>query len=144
MNVNLDLLAFRFFKLFAQYEFTLKENGFFHADRSGNVIVDWDSIANKVIGKSFKDDLGDLASAAESLLDQPPKRQMVEGGRVVWVDVPATDKSVQILFGHISRVRNNLFHGAKFNGTWFDPTRSETLLTNSLSVLERFRQKAGV
>ena len=69
---------------------------------------------------------------------------MVEGGRVVWVDVPATDKSVQILFGHISRVRNNLFHGAKFNGTWFDPTRSETLLTNSLSVLERFRQKAGV
>ena len=74
MNVNLDLLAFRFFKLFAQYEFTLKENGFFHADRSGNVIVDWDSFANKVIGKSFKDDLGDLASAAEYILDQPPNR----------------------------------------------------------------------
>lgn len=144
MNAHLDQLAFRFFKLFARYESTLKEHGFFQADRSGNVIVDWDSFANQVIAKGFKDELGALAPAAEYILDKPPKRQVVDGGQVVWADVPATDKSVQMLFSHISRVRNNLFHGAKFNGTWFDPERSEILLTHSLAILEHFRAKAGV
>lgn len=144
MSANLDSLAFRFFKLFAQYEFTLKERCYFQADRSGNVIVDWNRFANQEIGMHFMDELGALRLAAEYILDQPPKRQVVEEGRVVWADVPTTDKSVQALFGHISRVRNNLFHGAKFNGTWFDPKRSELLLTHSLSILEHFRAKAGV
>jgi len=144
MTAHLDQLAFHFFKLFAQYESTLKEKGFFQADKSGNVVVDWDRFANEVIGKGFEDELGELAPAAEYILDFPPKRQVVESGLVVWADVPATEKSVQILFGHISRVRNNLFHGAKFNGSWFDPDRSELLLTHSLSVLNKFRGKIGV
>jgi len=144
MNAHLDQLTFRFFKLFAQYESTLKERNFFQADKSGNVIVDWDKFANEIIGKDFKAELGSLVPAAEYILNQPPKRQVVDGKKVVWADVPATDKSVQILFSHICRVRNNLFHGAKFNGTWFDPTRSELLLAHSLSILEHFREKAGV
>ena len=144
MSAHLDQLAFRFFKLFAQYESTLKENGFFKSDKSGNIFVDWDRFANEVVGKNFKTELGQSASAAEYILDQPPKKQVDDGGKVVWADVPATDKSVQILFGHICRVRNNLFHGAKFNGTWFDPVRSEELLKHSLAVLECFRTKAGV
>lgn len=144
MSVDLDQLAFSFFKLFAQYESTLKENGFFQADKSGNVFVDWDRFANEVVGKNFKAELGALALSAEYILDQPPKKQVADGGKIVWADVPATDKSVQILFGHICRVRNNLFHGAKFNGTWFDPERSKALLTHALAVLEYFRKKAGV
>lgn len=144
MSGLLDQLAFRFFKLFAQYESVLKANGFFQADRSGSVIVDWDKFANQVIGKDFIGELGDLAPAAMYILDHPPKRQIVDENRVVWADVPSIDKSVQMLFGHISRVRNNLFHGAKFNGSWFDPKRSEDLLTHSLSILEHFRAKAGL
>ena len=144
MSVDLDQLAFSFFKLFARYEFALKERGYFQADRSGNILVDWDRFANEVVGKNFKAELGVLALSAEYILDQPPKKQVADGGKIIWADVPATEKSVQILFGHICRMRNNLFHGAKFNGTWFDPERSKALLTHALAVLEYFRKKAGV
>lgn len=144
MSVDLDQLAFSFFKLFARYEFALKERGYFQADKSGNIIVDWDRFANEVVGKNFKSELGALALSAEYILDQPPKKQVADGGKIIWADVPATDKSVQILFGHIGRMRNNLFHGAKFNGTWFDPERSKALLTHALAVFEYFRKKAGV
>jgi len=70
MSDELDQLAFSFFKLFAQYEFTLKEKGFFKAGKSGNVIVDWDRFANEVVGKNFKTELGALALSAQYILDQ--------------------------------------------------------------------------
>ncbi len=144
MSTYLDQLAFQFFKLFAQYESTLKERGLFKSDRLGNISVDWDRFANEIVGNNFRVELAQSVHAADYILDQPPKKQIADNGKVVWADVPATEKSVQILFGHICRVRNNLFHGAKFNGTWFDPVRSEELLTHSLAVLEHFRTKAGV
>lgn len=144
MTTHLDQLAFNFFKLFAQYESALKEQGFFQADRSGNVIVDWDRFSNEVIGKDFKAQLGELAAAADYILNLPPKRQVVFEGKVVWANVPAAEKSVQILFSHICRVRNNLFHGAKFNGSWFDPDRSELLLANSIAILSKLKGRAGL
>lgn len=144
MTKQLDELAFQFFKLFAQYESALKENGFFKADNSGNVIVDWDRFANHIVGKNFKSELGPSDFAAEYILDNPPMRQIVVDEKVVWAAVPAIDKSVQILFGHICRVRNNLFHGAKFNGSWFDPDRSKLLLKNSLLILSKFKEKLNV
>lgn len=35
----------------------------------------------------------------------------------------------------ICRVRNNLFHGGKFNGRWFEPQRSEELMRYALIIL---------
>lgn len=144
MTDRLDQLAFRFFKLFAQYESTLKDKDFFRTDKSKNVIVDWDRFSNEIIGANFRVELGEAAPAAEYILNSPPKRQIVSNGKVVWADVLASENSVQILFSHICRVRNNLFHGAKFGESWFDPERSDLLLAHSLSVLEKFRGKAGV
>lgn len=144
MSAQLDKFAFTFFKLFAQYESMLKEKGFFQVDKSGNVFVDWNRFANEVIGKNFMTDLGVDALAADYILDQPPKKQVAIREKIVWMDVSPTEKSVQILFTYICRVRNNLFHGAKFNGTWFDPERSEALLKHSLTVLEHYRGKVGL
>ncbi len=141
MESRLDELAFSFFKLFAQYEYCLKERGFFWVDRKRNVYADWDRFANEVVGRNFREELGEALQAADYILDHPPKRQTLEEGRIVWTDVPSTDKSVQMLFGHICRVRNNLFHGAKFNGTWFDPVRSEALLESSYMILRVFQAK---
>ena len=87
VSVHLDRLAFKFFKLFAQYESTLKENGFFKPDKSGNIFVDWDRFANEIVGKNFKTELGQSASAADYILDQPPKKQVARGGKVIWADV---------------------------------------------------------
>lgn len=144
MDQQLDLLAFEFFKLFARYESSLKENGFFVVNR-GKVIVDWDRYANQEIGNNFLDDLGEVKASAEYILTTPPKKQSVnELNEIIWVEVPNNERSVQILFAHISRVRNNLYHGSKFNGTWFDPERSKLLLSHSLAVLNHFKSRFGI
>lgn len=140
----LDNLAFRFFKLFAQYESTMKERGFFKVNKPGQILVDWDRFANEIVGGNFRNDLAKHASAADYILQNPPMRQAVNSeGKIIWKEVPNNDSSVQMLFGHICRVRNNLFHGAKFNGTWFDPERSKLLLENSLLVLKYYRTWLG-
>ncbi|MGH1384324.1 hypothetical protein [Kordia sp.] len=64
MSKQLDQLAFSFFKLFAQYESSLKEKGFFQA-RNGKILVDWDRFANEVIGGGFMNDLGEKADYAD-------------------------------------------------------------------------------
>ncbi|MES2049972.1 MAG: hypothetical protein V4447_16350 [Pseudomonadota bacterium] len=124
MHQELDQLSFRFFKLFARYESSLKEKDFFTLTK-GKLTVDRDRFANEVIGSAFLEKLDNNRHAAEYILENPPKKQSVnEHGKIVWPEVPNNERSVQILFAHISRIRNNLYHGAKFNGNWFDPERS--------------------
>jgi len=143
MEQQLDDLAFKFFKLFAKYESSLKQRDYFQVNDNGKISVDWDSFSNEVIGNTFIDQLGDKVNSANFILESPPKRQAVnEHKKIIWEEVPNTDKSVQALFGHLCRMRNNLFHGAKFNGTWFDPERSKELLKHGLIVLEHFSGKA--
>jgi hypothetical protein len=139
MERNLDNLSFRFFKMFARYESTLKERGFFRASH-GRIDVDWDRFANEVAGPNYKQTLGDINAAVEYILQEPPMRQTTnDEGNIIWVEVPNVDQSPQALFGHICRMRNNLYHGAKFNGSWFDPERSKALLQCGLAVLEHYR-----
>ena len=102
--------------------------------------MDWDRFANEVVGSSFLEGLGKKREAAEFIFDAPPKKQTVnDQNKIIWAEVKNDDRSVQALFGHISRMRNNLFHGAKFNGTWFDPDRSKALLEKGLVVLEHYQ-----
>ncbi len=139
MEGKLDRLAFRFFKLFAQYESTLKERGYFYV-RNGHIFVGWDRFANEIIGHNFLNALGEVASEAEYILENPPMKQEVNNfGNIIWAEVQNNDRSVQALFSHIRRMRNNLFHGAKFNGEWFDPKRSQKLLKAGLIILEHYR-----
>ncbi len=141
VEAELDQLAFRFFKLFARYESTLKERGYFSSGKGGHILVDWNRFANDVVGPTFAQDLGNSAAAAMHILENPPKRQAVnDQNQIIWADVSANDKSVQALFGHIQRMRNNLYHGAKFNGTWFDPQRSWDLLRNGLVILTHYEK----
>ena len=65
--------------------------------------------------------MGDARESAEFILEHPPKKQIVnKANQIVWGDVPNNERNVQILFTHISRIRNNMFHGAKFSGTCLD------------------------
>lgn len=138
--VQLDRLAFQFFKLFAQYESTLKERGYFSLGRGGAINVDWDRFANEVVGPNFMEELGEKGEAAAFILEYPPMKQVAgDNGQIIWQQVSNDDHSVQALFAHICRMRNNLFHGAKFNGTWFDPERSSALLQRGLLILEHYR-----
>jgi hypothetical protein len=136
MTRQLDQLAFKFFKLFAQYEYALKAMGYGRARSNGGAEPDWNKFANIVGRKVLDVREPDVAAAIQFLFDEPPKRQIWLTDHVEWEAVVSPDRSPQTLFGHISRVRNNLYHGGKFNGRWFEPERSKELITKSLCVLE--------
>ena len=146
MSENLDILAFKFFKIYSQYEFSLKKNGYFQGARNGNsIIIDWDRFVNEQIGAKFLELLGENINSANYILENPPKRQVINvNNDIVWQEVPNNERNVQVLFTHISRIRNNMFHGAKFNGSWFEPDRSNLLLSHGLNVLECFKYLVDV
>ena len=142
MDHQLDKLAFKYFKVFAQCESTLKELGFFQARRNGTIIVDWDRFANEVVGSTFEHELVDMGEGVDYILTNPPMRQVVnDQGKIEWKEVLSSDKTPQAFINHLCRIRNNLFHGSKFNGTWFAPERSMKLLESALPVLTYYRKR---
>jgi hypothetical protein len=140
MDDTLDNFAFKFFKLYAKYEYYLKANNYFQSNNSGKrIIIDWDKFVNQKIGDDYLVLLGSNSASADYILENPPSNQVVnEAGVIIWRPIINTERSAQLLFAHISRVRNNMFHGGKFNGTWFDPERN-ILLEHSLIILNTFK-----
>jgi hypothetical protein len=136
MHQQLDHLAFRFFKVFAQCEYALKAMGYGRAARNKAAEADWDRFANEIGAALFQEQDPNIAGAVEYLLRHPPKRQVWINGTVEWAEVGNDERSPQILFAHIRRVRNNLYHGGKFNGRWLAPDRSQELISKSLLLLE--------
>lgn len=136
MSAELDQLAYRFFKLFAQCEYALKAMGYGRAGNANAAEADWDRFANEVGIALIQEQSEDVVEARTYLLEKPPKRQVWVNGSVDWTVVPNNERSAQILFAHIRRVRNNLYHGGKFNGRWIDPDRSEELISKSLLLLQ--------
>jgi hypothetical protein len=134
MTSELDSLAFDLFKLFAQYEYALKAMGYGRAKR-GQAEPDWDRFAKEVGCLVMGLDDPSIASARQYLFDQPPKHQVWVDGAVQWAPASTSERTVQALFGNIRRVRNNLYHGGKFNGRWFDPDRSRELIGYALVIL---------
>jgi hypothetical protein len=137
MTKELDELAFGFFKLFAQYEYALKAMGYGRAGRSGQAEPDWDKFANSVGGKVMDVQEPEVDAAIKFLLDKPPKRQVWRNDQVEWEAVTSSDRLPQTLFAHIRRVRNNLYHGGKFNARWLDPPRSRELIEKSMCILKK-------
>lgn len=117
MSAELDNLAFQFFKLFAQYEYALKVMGYGKAGRNRkNAEADWDRFANEIGRKILVRSDPKLVKAYDYLFKNLPKRQIWRNNAVEWEIVPDTQRNAQDLFAHIRRVRNNLYHGGKFNG----------------------------
>jgi hypothetical protein len=77
-----------------------------------------------------------VVAARQYILEHPPKRQVWVNNAVDWEQVANVERSPQMLFVHIRRVRNNLYHGGKFNGRWIDPDRSKELIGKALLILQ--------
>ena len=78
----------------------------------------------------------ELAEAIEFLFKSPPKKQIISDGKIEWSDAnPNQPLKADNLLIYVRRVRNNLFHGGKFNGHWFAPNRSELLIRHSLVII---------
>ena len=136
-DAELDTLAFQFFKTFARFEYALKTAGF-HAGKGLKAEPNWDAFAKSINSFFDQEHQGDLGRAVHYIIDQPPRIQMVNTtGEFEWADEPETGPTARKLLLYIRRVRNNLFHGGKFDGHhWFAPDRSDLLMRHSLTVLQ--------
>lgn len=138
---ELDDLAHQMFRQFSRMEHALKGAGH-HPRADGDAKADWVDFAAD-IDAAFRAALLDdpeLAEAVAYLRNQPPKKQVIRDLRLEWDEVmPTAPTETGVLLLLVSRVRNNLFHGGKFNGRWIDPGRSRQLLPRCLTILDRAR-----
>lgn len=133
--LDLDRLSFDFFREFSRCEYCLKAVGF---RRPGDTAEpDWGAFAGAV-QQCFETPPNDeFARAVQYYLDSPPKKQIVRDGLLAWEDVvPQHESRADLLIQLLRRVRNNLFHGGKFNGHFFAPQRSGELLRHGLVILK--------
>jgi len=125
--------AVSFFATFSRFEFALKRSKYSKTGGSGGVSADWDAFS-KILGNKFLDKIRESGKAA-TLLNNPPKKQVLVDGDLSW-KVVANPSNVNELFGAIRRVRNNLFHGAKYStGVEADAVRDQRLLEEASWVL---------
>ncbi len=134
MDAELNNSATEMFRLFARFEYALKATGFHKGD--GNAEADWLAFAASVNGHFEVIDDEALAQAVAYIGAHPPKKQIVKDGLLGWDEgLPQTDLEADRILIYVRRVRNNLFHGGKFNGRWFAPERSAILLRHSMTIL---------
>ena len=131
---HLDQLAGKLFHFFSRTEYALKVSGFNKGD--GAAEADWRAFALAVEAVIANPTSPELKEAIEFFFNAPPKKQIIVSGVIQWeTSEPDTDSKADKLLVYVRRVRNNLFHGGKFNGRWFEPERSEPLLRHSLTIL---------
>ena len=131
---HLDNLAAQFFQVFSRIEYALKVTGYNNGN--GPAEANWQKFANAVDHLIANPTSPELKEAIEFNFNSPPKKQMIVDGLIRWKKVePDTSSRADKLLQYVRRVRNNLFHGGKFNDHWFAPERSEPLLQHSLVIL---------
>jgi hypothetical protein len=132
---DLDALAADLFRYFSRFEYALKATRYLTRD-NGDATPDWDGFAVRVEERVSRVDDAEYRAAADYILTHPPKKQVVRDGALDWDDAaPGELPPNQLALLYVRRVRNNLFHGGKFNGRWFAPERSGELLRSSLVIL---------
>ena len=131
---HLDQLAGKLFHVFSRTEYALKAAGYNNGD--GAAKTNWRTFALVVEDLIANPSTQDLQEAIDFFFNAPPKKQVIVGGVIQWeASEPTTHSQADKLLIYVRRVRNNLFHGGKFNGHWFTPERSEPLLRHSLVIL---------
>lgn len=134
MDQELNRLATDLFRTFSRFEYALKAAGFHKGD--GTAEANWRAFAESVAALFDDPPDEDFKEAIAYVLEHPPNKQMIEDGVLSWEAATSqTDLRSDRVLIYVRRVRNNLFHGGKFNGRWFEPQRSAELLRHSLAIL---------
>jgi len=128
-------LASELFRAFAQFEYCLKVTGYCVVGRGDAANPDWTRFAREL--PTLSAETGeDVVAAISYILSRPPKKQVYIDEVLQRRDVaPQEENENDLIFLYVRRVRNNLFHGGKFNGRFFDPERSRELLKHSITIL---------
>jgi hypothetical protein len=133
---QLDVLAFEFFREFARCEYCLKAIGFRKKGRDAR--ADWTGRFAEEVQSVIEGSTSPAVQAAVAyFLKNPPKKQVIKKENLDWSNTLPTHKNkTELILLLVCRVRNNLFHGGKFNARWFAPQQSEELISHGLVVLK--------
>ena len=124
----------KLFKVMMRLEFALKDIGYCVPGRQQAAEVNWECYTNDKLGSPFWEMIK-TAPEVQTLIETPPKKQIVDqGGSLVWQQ-PGAVSSIQDLIGATRRVRNNLFHGGKSGDP--DADRNTRLYAAALFVVDQ-------
>ena len=139
---KLHELASEFFRDFARMEYALKATSFLN--KKGNAEANWSKFSRSVHEALEANTSAEYVEAKAFILKEPPKKQIVENNAIAWSEArPDCPSDTELLLLYVRRVRNNLFHGGKFNGHWFAPERSGPLIEASLVILKACREASS-
>jgi len=131
----------RFFITFSRFEFALKAS-IVYARTVGNYVdPNWDVFTNTIQNNFDPAKNQELQDAVDYILQHPPKKQSLDNGSIIWVDRIFVDNitDVKKIDLHIRDIRNNLFHGSKFNGNFqADTSRDKKLLDSAMIILDEW------
>jgi hypothetical protein len=130
-------LIVEFFITFSRFECALKASSFLGGD-ADRAWPKWDMFVATIRPLFDKNHSPELREAFDYILHHPPRVQMVQGNQLAWrnrtfqQDEPEINKVAL----SIRDIRNNLFHGGKFQGNFQpDISRNYILLKNAIVVL---------
>ena len=135
-----DGVLLKFFVNFSRFEYALKRAGFVTSGEYHSAKANWRGFAEKVsVG------LGDVTeeefkNAKSYLIKHPPRRQVFRDHSIRWEANGRWNKESegQYLLRLVRDVRNNLFHGGKYDNESVDDQslRNSELLSASLTILD--------
>jgi hypothetical protein len=139
------MLAIQFFLFFSRFEYALKRLPKI-SDKGSGVQPDWDGYAKEKFtgnGEGVNrwqriQRRADFLEAAEYLINEPPKKQVLKDGVLRWKERTKQELKLSMpeLLVLVRAVRNNLVHGGKFkDGPIEETSRDEKLLRHSLIIL---------
>lgn len=140
-------LILEFFAKFSGFECALKQAHFVKGDQYNNALPDWDRFADTLNGQLAGITDRDFINARSYLLQAPPKKQMFTKSdkTVRWEKNSKRSKESdeRYLLRLVRDVRNNLFHGGKYQAEP-EPVDGEALrncelLKACLTILDKCR-----
>jgi hypothetical protein len=129
-----------FFRYFSRFEYALKRSGYVRQGYDSEPAVDWGRYARQ-IERVYTRDLDEHFEAAVTVfLSEPPRRQQLsDGGEIYWLPIEfrSRDSEAWRVLTWLRAVRNNLFHGGKFDDEVVaDPARNGRLIAAGLFVID--------
>jgi hypothetical protein len=136
-------VVLEFFVTFSRFECALKRARFVKGDKHGNAHPDWEKFVRKVARRLGEITGGEFIKAKSYLLQNPPLKQVFRkpDKGVRWEENCKRDgeSEGEYLLRLVRAVRNNLFHGGKYEYSVViddHALRNNELLKASLTVLE--------